>query len=69
MHRIAEGWDAVELWIAGLPFAPQLLVVLLVVLPVSYGIARALDATLMAVLRVLGRAVHEQAPERNDGLG
>ncbi|MBB5918570.1 hypothetical protein BJY24_007482 [Nocardia transvalensis] len=55
MHRIAGWWDGFELWVAGLPFLPQFLVVLIGALPVSFAIAFALDRGLRVVLRVLGR--------------
>lgn len=69
MNRIATGWDGVELWIAGLPFVPQLFVVLLAVLPVSFLIARTLDAGLGAAGRVLSRRAGEPRRDSIDGLG
>lgn len=55
MQRIAGWWDGFELWVAGLPFIPQFLVVLIGMVPVSLGIAYLLDRALRTVLRVLGR--------------
>ncbi|RBO88376.1 hypothetical protein [Nocardia puris] len=55
MQRIAGWWDGFELWVAGLPFLPQFLVVLIGMVPVSLGIAYLLDRSLRAVLRLLGR--------------
>ncbi|RJO69892.1 hypothetical protein D5S18_28810 [Nocardia panacis] len=55
MHSIAGWWDGFELWVAGLPFIPQFLVVLLGMVPVSFAIAFALDRGLRAGLRLLGR--------------
>ncbi|WP_082393067.1 hypothetical protein [Nocardia arizonensis] len=55
MHRIAGWWDGFELWIAGLPFIPQFLVVLVGMVPISFVIALALDRTLREVMRLLGR--------------
>lgn len=55
MHAIATWWDGVELWITGLPFVPQSIVVLLVVVPVAFGLSAAFDGVLAAVLRILGR--------------
>ncbi|MBF6065791.1 hypothetical protein IU500_30995 [Nocardia terpenica] len=55
MHHIADLWDGFELWVAGLPFVPQFAVVLVGMVPVSFGIAYLLDRGLRAVLRLLGR--------------
>ncbi|MET7767374.1 hypothetical protein [Nocardia sp. NPDC005366] len=55
MHRIAGWWDGFELWIAGLPFLPQFLVVLVGIVPISFAIAFALDRALREVMRLLGR--------------
>ncbi|WP_225727072.1 MULTISPECIES: hypothetical protein [unclassified Nocardia] len=55
MHSIAGWWDGVELWVAGLPFIPQFLVVLLGMVPVSFAIAYTLDRSLRAALHLLGR--------------
>ncbi|KAA0022970.1 hypothetical protein [Antrihabitans cavernicola] len=56
MHRIAGWWDGLELWVAGLPFIPQFIVVLAVMVPVSCAIAWLLDRVLISVLHLLGRA-------------
>ncbi|MGW4328171.1 hypothetical protein ACWEKR_19985 [Nocardia sp. NPDC004573] len=55
MHRIAGWWDGFELWVAGLPFIPQFLVVLVGMVPISFAIAYGLDRVLRAVLRILDR--------------
>ncbi|MET8776414.1 hypothetical protein ABZV58_15490 [Nocardia sp. NPDC004654] len=55
MHRVAGWWDGFELWVAGLPFIPQFLVVLVGMVPVSFGIAYLLDRALRAALQALGR--------------
>ncbi|WP_405180161.1 hypothetical protein OG225_02020 [Nocardia sp. NBC_01377] len=55
MHRIAGWWDGFELWIAGLPFLPQFLVVLVGIVPISFAIAFALDRALRTVSRLIGR--------------
>ncbi|WP_405161801.1 hypothetical protein OG203_36630 [Nocardia sp. NBC_01499] len=52
---MAGWWDSFELWVAGLPFIPQFLVVLVGMVPVSFAIAYLLDRTLRALLRVLDR--------------
>lgn len=63
MHAIATWWDGIELWITGLPFVPQSVVVLLVVVPVAFGIARLFDRVLAEILRALGR---DARSERDD---
>ncbi|MCP2292787.1 hypothetical protein ACFYT3_14890 [Nocardia amikacinitolerans] len=55
MHRVAGWWDGFELWVAGLPFIPQFLVVLVGMVPVSFAIAYLLDRALRATLQLLGR--------------
>ncbi|MFE3545860.1 hypothetical protein ACFXK0_23105 [Nocardia sp. NPDC059177] len=55
MQRIAGWWDGFELWVAGLPFIPQFLVVLVGMVPISFAIAYLLDRALRAVFRMLGR--------------
>lgn len=55
MQRIAGWWDGFELWVAGLPFIPQFLVVLVGMVPISFAIAFLLDRGLRAVFRVLRR--------------
>jgi hypothetical protein len=55
VHRFAGWWDGFELWVAGLPFIPQFVVVLVGMIPVSFAIAYLLDRGLRIVLRLLGR--------------
>ena len=55
MHSIAGWWDGFELWVAGLPFIPQFLVVLVGMVPISFAIAYLLDRFLRFSLGVLGR--------------
>ncbi|MGN2640826.1 hypothetical protein ACWEKT_13970 [Nocardia takedensis] len=55
MDRIAGWWDGFELWVAGLPFIPQFLVVLLGMVPISFAIAFLLDRALREIMRLLGR--------------
>ncbi|MFD4429225.1 hypothetical protein [Nocardia sp. NPDC058497] len=55
MQRIAGWWDGFELWVAGLPFIPQFLVVLVGMVPISFAIAFLLDRALRAIFRLLGR--------------
>ncbi|NKY84587.1 hypothetical protein [Nocardia veterana] len=55
MHHIAGWWDGFELWVAGLPFVPQFVVVLIGAVPLSFLLAYLLDRGLRTVLRLLGR--------------
>lgn len=55
MHHIAGWWDGFELWVAGLPFIPQFVVVLVGAVPVSFLLAYLLDRGLRLALRALGR--------------
>ncbi|MEU4709632.1 hypothetical protein AB0G00_24730 [Nocardia salmonicida] len=55
MQRIAGWWDGFELWVAGLPFIPQFLVVLVGMVPISFAIAFLLDRGLRMAFRVLRR--------------
>ncbi|GGC72063.1 hypothetical protein IEU95_14540 [Hoyosella rhizosphaerae] len=48
MEALARWWDGVELWIAGLPFVPQALLVVAVMVPVCFGLASVLDRVLGA---------------------
>jgi hypothetical protein len=45
-------WDGVELWLSGLGFVLQTLIVMPVVLALAYGIALLLDAVLGNTIRV-----------------
>lgn len=66
MHRIAGWWDGFELWVAGLPFIPQFIVVLVGMVPVSFAIAYLLDRLLRVSMQLLGRnsdAVPALTPE------
>lgn len=62
MDRIAGWWDGFELWVAGLPFIPQFLVVLVGMVPISFAIAVLLDRVLRDVMRLLGRDRVQAAP-------
>ena len=46
---MATWWDGVELWIAGLPFVPQVAVVLSVVVPAAALTAYVVDVALSAL--------------------
>lgn len=53
MSGIGRWWDGVELWIIGLPFIPQVLVVLIVSIPLAALVARVLDPLVGGVLRLV----------------
>ena len=55
MDRVAAWWDGLELWVAGLPFVPQVALVLVVMVPVCFGIAQLLDRGLAVAFAALGR--------------
>ena len=55
MNRIASWLDAVELWVVGLPFVPQFVLMLAVIIPVAFGLAWTLDRMLDFALTRLGR--------------
>lgn len=46
MDAFLSWWDGVELWLTGLPFVVQTVVVMPVVLALAYGIAVVLDGAL-----------------------
>ena len=60
MGGFLNWWDGVELWLSGLPFVAQTVVVMPVVLALAYGIAIALDGALGNGIRVLRRARRER---------
>jgi hypothetical protein len=62
VQRIAGWWDGFELWVAGLPFIPQFLVVLVGMVPISFAIAFLLDRGLRLAFRVLRRDDRTEAP-------
>lgn len=55
MNQIASWWDGLELWLSGLPYVPQLLLVIVVALPVAFGLARLFDMAIERVFALLGR--------------
>lgn len=55
MAGFLNWWDSFELWLSGLPFVPQTLLVMPVVMGLSYLLAAAIDAVLGAGIRVLRR--------------
>jgi hypothetical protein len=58
VNGILSWWDGVELWLSGLGFVFQTIVVMPVVLVLAYGIAAALDAMLGRGTQLLRRVRH-----------
>jgi hypothetical protein len=56
VSAILSWWDGVELWLSGLGFVVQTIVVMPVVLALAYGVAILLDGALGQGIRVLRRA-------------
>ena len=55
MDGILSWWDGFELWLSGLGFVWQTLVVMPVVLMLAFGLAVAIDTVLGGGIRVLRR--------------
>ncbi len=58
MNGILSWWDGVELWLSGLGFVLQSVVVIPVVLALAYVMAVALDAVLGRGIHVMRRILH-----------
>ncbi|MCW2653005.1 MAG: hypothetical protein QOF66_6550 [Mycobacterium sp.] len=58
MAGFLSWWDSVELWLSGLGFVLQTIVVMPVVLVLAYGTAVVLDGALGQGIRLLQRARH-----------
>ena len=58
MNGILNWWDGIELWLSGLAFVLQAMVVMPVVLALAYVIAAALDALLGRGIQLMRRARH-----------
>jgi hypothetical protein len=58
MSGILSWWDGVELWLSGLGFVSQTVVVMPVVLALAYAVAVVLDGALGNGIRLLQRAMH-----------
>jgi hypothetical protein len=56
---ILSWWDGVELWLSGLGFVLQTIVVMPVVIVLAYGLAVLLDGALGQGIRVLRRVRHD----------
>jgi len=57
-------WDGAELWLSGLGFVLQTVIVMPVVLVLAYGIAVAIDAILGNGIAVVRRLRGQQGPRR-----
>lgn len=55
MDGLLSWWDGAELWLSGLGFVWQTLIIMPVVLVLAYGIAVVVDAALGAGIRVARR--------------
>ncbi|ORW03694.1 hypothetical protein [Mycobacterium kyorinense] len=58
MDGFLSWWDGVELWLSGLGFVLQTIVVMPVVLALAYLVALVLDALLGRGIRLMRRARH-----------
>ena len=65
MTGFLSWWDSVELWLSGLGFVLQTIVVMPVVLALAYGLAVLLDGALGQGIRLLLRLRHLE-PERQE---
>lgn len=63
MAGILSWWDGVELWLSGLGFVPQAIIVMPVVLALALGIALLLDGALGRTIRLLRRFRHGDSGE------
>lgn len=65
MDGFLNWWDGVELWLSGLSFVAQTVVVMPVVLALAYAVALVLDGLLGNGIRLLRRIRHTE----DDGRG
>ncbi len=64
MAGFLSWWDGAELWLSGLGFVLQTLIVMPVVLVLAYGIALTLDAVLGTGIAAVRRLRRDQGPRR-----
>ncbi|MDR2279763.1 MAG: hypothetical protein LBE07_02780 [Gordonia sp. (in: high G+C Gram-positive bacteria)] len=55
MDSVLSWWDSVEEWLTGLPFVPQLVVTLIVVIPLATVIALAVNFLVRRLVTLLSR--------------
>ncbi|MDH6245871.1 hypothetical protein [Mycobacterium sp. OTB74] len=58
MYGFLNWWDSVELWLSGLSFVVQTIIVMPVVLVLAYGLAVLLDGALGNAIKLLQHARH-----------
>ncbi len=58
MHGLLSWWDGVELWLSGLGFVVQTIIVMPVVLGLAYVVAVVIDAILGNGMRLVRRVRH-----------
>ncbi|OBH56754.1 hypothetical protein A5686_04325 [Mycobacterium sp. E2479] len=61
MNAFLDWWDGNELWLSGLPFVLQAMVVVPIVLVVAYAAAALLDGLLGKGIELMRRARHADA--------
>ncbi|WNG85795.1 hypothetical protein C6A87_017895 [Mycobacterium sp. ITM-2016-00317] len=66
MDGFLNWWDGVELWLTGLPFVVQTVVVMPVVLTLAYLTAVVLDGLLGNGIRILHRIRHVDDDREGD---
>lgn len=64
MAGFLSWWDGAELWLSGLGFVLQTVIVMPVVLVLAYGIAVGIDAILGNGIAVVRRLRGQQGPHR-----
>ena len=65
MSGFLSWWDSVEEWLTGLPFIPQLLVTLIVVVPLATGIAWVVNYLVVWVFALFDR----REVDKDHGVG
>lgn len=55
MNDATSWWDGIELWVVGLPFIPQVALVVVVVLPIAGVIALAADRVVSELTKLIPR--------------
>lgn len=63
MSGFLSWWDGAELWLSGLGFVWQTLIIMPVVLVLAYGVAVVSDVALGAGIRMLRRVRGEREPQ------
>lgn len=64
MAGFLSWWDGAELWLSGLGFVLQTLIVMPVVLVLAYGVALTIDAILGTGIAAVRRLRGDQGPRR-----